>query len=324
MVSCEELSRVENELKVQLRELQAGAEGRTRCTLPSPSVERQESLALPELSAAGKADEESVHPALATPGPPHSGAPGTAPEVAPSEGPEETADPAAPPAVVDASAVVVDAPAVVVNPPAVVVNPPAVVVNPPAVVVNPPATAVTPSAATQLTAESAEVLGRVKALEDKVLNLTEALEAAPTWARERWHTHACAQVLRESLDFPDDLGPEVDASDPTAASDTASGPTLEAAAVQTSQPGSKEALGVQVPSSGRGSRPASRENWRTQTSHLVVAKNRTLASSLESLDLRVTALEQWRGALPAPDTEPPLEPCDTPAVPTEERHQAAH
>lgn len=51
-----------------------------------------------------------------------------------------------------------------------------------------------------------------------------------------------------------------------------------------------------------------------------------MASSLESLDLRVTALEQWRAPeRTAPDTEP--WEGDTveadPAVPTDSRHQAA-
>ncbi|CAL1163233.1 unnamed protein product, partial [Cladocopium goreaui] len=161
-----------------------------------------------------------------------------------------------------------------VNGPVVVVNPPALVVNPPAVVVNPPAaTAAGPAGAAAVHAaappETVELVGRVKVLEGKVHSLTEALE-----------------VLRESLDFPEDLAPAVAEGTGAEATPETANPTQPGdgpdgtAAVQMPAPGSKS----EVPSSGRGSRPGSRENWKT------------LASSLESLDLRVTALEQWRAA----------------------------
>lgn len=199
-----------------------------------------------------------------------------------------------------------------VNGPVVVVNPPALVVNPPAAVVNPPAaTAAGPAGAAAVHAaappETVELVGRVKVLEGKVHSLTEALE-----------------VLRESLDFPEDLAPAVAEGTGAEATPETANPTQPGdgpdgtAAVQMPAPGSKS----EVPSSGRGSRPGSRENWKT------------LASSLESLDLRVTALEQWRAAADphdatggpavtvseAPAEDAPVEPQQT--APEERRPSA--
>lgn len=154
-------------------------------------------------------------------------------------------------------------------PEATEVNGPVVVVSP-AVVVSPPASTAAGTAGTATVhaapPESPELLGRVKVLEGKVHSFTEALE-----------------VLRESLDFPDDLAPAV-----------AEGPDGTAVAVQTSAPGSKS----EVPSSGRGSRPGSRENWR--------CSGYMVAGTMEALDLRITALEQWRATATAdPDAGHP-------------------
>jgi len=137
-----------------------------------------------------------------------------------------------------------------------VVNPAITVIQSPAINILPSQTPVTggttntPGVQSAGVGEMNEMNGRMKMLEGQVKGLMETLE-----------------VLRESLDFQElQLPGEAVAAE--VATQTAG---------ERSAPGSKE-----VPSSGRSSRPQSRENWKT------------LSSTLESLDLRVTALEQWR------------------------------
>jgi len=156
-------------------------------------------------------------------------------------------------------------PATVVNPAITVIQSPAINIQPSERQTGPVMTGgkttnspgVTQSAGV---GEMNEMNGRMKIMEGQVKRLMEALE-----------------VLREILDLQEELPGEAVSAELTNVGAEVATQTVGPEGRSRSAPGSKE-----VPSSGRSSRPQSRENWKT------------FSSTLESLDLRVTALEQWR------------------------------